>query len=316
MLDTLILGGGISGLLAAHVFGGKGTALIERGNKVGGNYLAGGLKYLRLTTNLRLLLEQLRVPWHSYFPSGALLWVNALHKHPEWMRLLTEDKRREIQKIHWKRTRGSLDGFKDTCMNDPMGEGDAEATRLDHARLLTALEESAKAKGTTIFTETDIRSVQEGWIDTNMGTMPYKRLITTLPLTASRNIFKHVSIPEVQSKLLTVARSKKLPGFLMERGALEFDYIYTPMMSLFHRISRRPDNHWELEGTGLIPEPEHHFEGEITFDNVALIPGHLVPLDTPVAWPSNILALGRFAEWDTRSTAEKSLDRLIAWSQL
>jgi glycine/D-amino acid oxidase-like deaminating enzyme len=315
----VILGGGISGLLAAHVFRGYDTTVVERGIKLGGNYTAGGLKYLRFTTNLQTVLRDTAITdWQSYFPCGALLWDDKLWPHPEWLARQHEEERLEIQRLHWKRTRGSLDGFTPTCMNDPLGGASDEAVRLDHGELLTRLEKSARDAGVNFWNGCTVQSVNKSHVDTSRGILEYDKLITTLPLTHCSGLFKDVDIPAPQYQKLTVARTKRLPLFLEERGALEFDYIYTPKMALIHRIARTYENHWDFEATGQHPEPEmmEPFrdtpDHRIHFESVQFIPGHLLPLEHPIQWPDNIIPIGRFAEWDTRSTAEKSLDKLVA----
>lgn len=323
MVKTVILGGGISGLLAAYVLRGQDTTIIEKDAKLGGSYLDGGLKYIRQTDNMSNMLDDLRVPWTLSMPHGAILVAGVLRPHPWWVKYLSHEERLAIQKHHWERTRGSLDNFTETCMNDPVGHQHM-AYNLDFRDLLESLIREVRNSCTVIEGEM-VKSVTKDCVYTSVGTLPYQRLITTLPLRVSRTLFQHVSIPDVVALPLTIAHLLLLPPALENAKrvykipgngyARPLDYIYTHDWQRAHRVSSQRMG-WDVELAGIVTHPElvePAFEGLIP-TKLVITAGHLTPLAVPVNWPNNILPLGRFAEWNTRSTVEKSLDRVIKWT--
>jgi hypothetical protein len=329
--ETIILGGGISGLLAAWVFREQSPLLIEGSHALGGNYTTGGLKYIRRTPAFEALAAQLDVPWKPYRPKGGI-FINIfdVEPYPETFRHLPAWERNEIQVRHWHRTRGTNEGFTPTCMNDPMGEGDAEAMDMDHAHLIERLSSGLRHgtvptgewRGVSVYTGTRVVSVHPKYIDVAMSpgvnvTIPYKRLITTLPLPLMSKLAPWANLPAApEARPLTVAFIQALPVYMRSQKAMEMDYIYTPHARVIHRISRVRETDgrfsWQAEAAGKrMPE---EFAQDLPDAKMVLanLPGHLLPLPKPVEWPDTIAPLGRFAEWDTRSTAEKTLDRALA----
>lgn len=320
MPKTVILGGGISGLLAAHAFRGRGTTLIERSAKLGGTYLDGGLKYIRATPAVKQLATLLGVPWRLKRQRGAVLMFGELLPHPGWMRSLKPEIRRAIQRAHWIKTRGNESGFQETCMNDPMGEGEALSIEMDHAAFMEALVGRAIAFGTTFITGANVESVitrpdSMGLVQTaTEGVFWFDKLVNTLPLGVARRVFINGKLPEAKAAPLTIVHAKSLPPWLYRLDAASFDYIYTPDWAMAHRLSRTKSG-WDVEISGSWPEPdvvETNLE-KMGSTSVTFAAGHLLQPEHPIVWSDEVLALGRFAEWNGRSTVEKSLDRLLAW---
>lgn len=335
-MRVVILGGGISGLLAAWVFREHKPIVLEAGRALGGSFNSGGLKYIRHTEAFRRLLVELEVEATVYRPRGGLLLAGGftmggeyirgtqLVDHVPYMSALPEETRLELQRRHWERTRGTLAGFKATCMNDPTGEGDAEALHFNYTALVAGITEAVEKSGGEFRLGARVTDIidphREVWCDGPAGShLAYDLLITTLPLGAMKNILAAADLPEGKVQTCTVGHisSGSLPRDLAEMGAAKYNYIYTPFNRVFHRLSRDPENpeRWQAEATGR-PDLKDFQEALGYGARVPMmltnLPGHLLPLDREPQWPAGIVPLGRFAEWDTRSTAEKTLDRAIA----
>jgi hypothetical protein len=313
-VNLVILGGGISGLLAARAFRHHRPTLIEASPTLGGSYLSGGLKYIRATRNFEALLEALAVPWEHYRPQGGLLtpwWEGApqLLDHPGAMQAMGSSERIKMQQSHWTRTRGTSLGFRETCMNDPMGEGNALALKVDHRLLMDRLSASALEHG-NVLTGVKVEEISQEWVGTSVCSYPYTHLITTLPIVLTRKLAPWLSLPIPTAKQLSVAFFTTRPSVLPPAAEL-MDYVYTPGVPYVHRISRSAGS-WQAEAAGDIPQSVIDSSvGGISHAR-SLLMGHLIPFDSEPQYPKNVAPLGRFAEWDTRSEAEKTLDRAIA----
>lgn len=330
-MNLTIIGGGISGLIAAYVFRSQRPTLLEASPNLGGTYTAGGLKYVRETPSFRFLLDDLGIPYHIYKPAGGILLGDELKFHPEHLRTLAEPERDAIQKMHWARTRGTLDGFRSTCMNDPMGEGDASALHFDHQRFMDALASASRVFGAALLTSMAVTAIRPnppglrkegGYIETAGGTHHFDRLITTIPLPLLRRLAPWMSIPETRYEMLSISVLSQVPKFL-EGTWSNLDYIYTPDIFHVHRISRpiitveprRTWGAWQAEASASTVDVTDAMIEEATQSKVMArvhVPGHLHPLPSGLTLPENVAPLGRFAEWDTRSGAEKTLERALA----
>ena len=346
-MNIVILGGGISGLLAGWVLREHRPLIIEAGPNVGGNYLAGGLKYIRATPAFRQLLGELALYYDSYQPQGAILADAAwgiggwTHPHPTWLRSLSTIQREHIQRLHWMKTRGSSEGFRTDCMNDPLGEGDAMALAVNHGELIKALAFYCRLllKRRVVAIEPDhilFESTDGDWTDAlwrsgiRSPALPYDLLITTLPLGLTARLAKWTGLPDVKPNPLTIVNVQAdgtLPWWRVA-GEHHWNYLYTPFMKKVSRLSAGSlAGRFQAEAPGEVSIAEvaadlkHVFGGldglfsPSSFGERRVIPGHLRPLDRPLLWPGNWLSLGRFAEWNPRATAEKVLDRVIEWKQ-
>lgn len=317
-MNLVILGGGISGLIAAYAFRSHRPTLIEASPTLGGSYLRGGLKYIRATPNFESMLDSLHVPWLPYQPRGGLLrtiqGVPILLDHPLALKQMPVPERLSIQKAHWSRTRGTTFGFADTCMNDPLGEGDAIALHVDHQLLINRLVSEVSAH-CHVIAGVNVKQVEPEWVVTDVGTFPYKRLITTLHMGIVNRLAPWMGLPKPESRDLSVAFFTSRPEVL-PRKADNMDYVYTPDLPVVHRISRNRGSNgatiWQAEATGDVSETEiAEAVGGQPHKRVKLA-GHLIPFGSEPQYPKNVVPLGRFAEWDTRSEAEKTLDRALA----
>lgn len=324
-MRVVILGGGISGLLAAHVLRKHKPTLLEAQPKLGGNYTAGGLKYIRRTARFEALLGELDIHRTLYQPKGVLYFDGQLHPHPSWLMEQPGWGRRAIQSAHWVKTRGLETSVSDTCMNDPAGEGADVAMRCDHALLLLNLCGSASMAGAELATGVRVEHVSSESVVCSDRMVPYDRMVTTAPLSVMSRLAPWAGLPAPKPNDLSIMD-------LEDAGmsTVQWDYMYTPTLPTISRISptHRPGKPqaYQVEAPGC-PDPRMMFNEAVeaishavggskleVMGDVRVIPGHLKPLNNPVAWPESWLPLGRFAEWEPRATAEKVLDKVSLWA--
>lgn len=327
MARIVILGGGISGLLGAWAFRHHKPVILEASGSVGGNYTAGGLKYIRATLLMRALVDVLDMRAEIYRPKGGIIVDGQLRAHPDWIMTIHPYARRDIQMWHWMKTRGERESFRDSCMNDPAGEGAALAIRLDHGDLIARLERALTRGGAKIITGAKVGMIKQDYVAWGesfiMKTAPYDRLISTLPLWLIPGLAQDVTpldIPEVTANKLSVVKF-----FNVREPTPVYDYIYTPQAPIISRISRVDGaGTWQAEAPGLHGVEEIAKDFPLDFSTTAstrvIIPGHLLPIERQPVLPTNWLMLGRYAEWDPRSTVEKVLERAaalaFAWSKI
>lgn len=326
-MRTVILGGGISGLLAAWVLRDQKPVLLEAKPEVGGAYLAGGLKYIRNTWNFRLMLKLIGVDAHQYSPCGMLLFGQRIREHPDWLLEQPPWLQRAIQASHWLKTRGggeSLQGFRSDCMNAPKTEARDKALSCDHRLLFDRLIWSLSDHNVDIRTGVRIEHVSRTMVCYSGGSEEYDRLVVTIPLAAISKLAPWAHIPSATPNKLTI----------MDVGTNvvsvpSWDYLYTPMLPCVSRIT------WTGKCLFQVEAPGDHTQSAVgMFDDTrealsvmcdgnrsslvveavkkpVVIPGHLPMLGRKIMWPKNWIPLGRFTEWNPRATAEKVLDRAV-----
>jgi len=328
-MRVVILGGGISGLIAAHVLKNKGgvdVTLIEAGDKLGGTFAAGGLKYLRATKDASDMLDALGIHYSFHLPRGAIYIDGVAKSHPECLMGMSTLDRLQIQTAHWKKTRKSLEGFRADCMNDP-GSKHNWSARCDNAVVVAALAKQAE-ESCKVHTFARVRRVDAKSVTVHDRNVPYDFLINTLPLPVLRKIVPFTvqsGIPDTSCNKLSIV---DVSGIQTD---MWWDYLYTPLASTVSRITKtspttaqleipwgKPDAPKPLDTDDLMPLLSHRSDRDMfvqeTLSEPRVLNGHLKPLPGPLVLPKNWLMLGRFAEWDPRSTAEKSLTKMIQWA--
>lgn len=328
-MKTVILGGGISGLLAAYVLRRQHPVLIEASPKLGGTYGDGGLKYIRRTALMANLLLELGVDYFNDVPRGVML-VNdersgldelpkqRVVRHPDFMLQLDPAKRRAYQMMHWVKSRGTAEGFTETCMNDPSGEAADVALVCDHTKLLSELARRAEMDGASLVTDLAAKQITPHHVVSDGIRVPYDRLITTLPLHVMSSLAPWAQLPMIRPRPLGIAT------FATVMRIPIWDYMYTPHDPKVSRVSCS-NRTYQLEFPGgwdsgdtpneaafkAMDRLREHLPGVVSKLAVTrVIPGHLSPPKLNIGFPDNWFPLGRFAQWENRMTAEKVLDRV------
>lgn len=326
MKRMVIVGGGISGLIASWVFTqvrGLSVTVVEPG-KPGGDFMSGGLKYIHKTDEMEELLRDLGVSYANYSVQGGILLHGKVEPHPGCFKGMEKDRALRIQHDHYRKTRKlEPDAFAARSMNDPEANGPRRALRCDMARVLRELIQRAP------ITKAGAVAIEPHKLIVNNGTedspLPYDYLLTTLPLWVTKKMaWFGEELPigmAVKLNLLMVEPPQKGDDYA------QWDYVYTPYTpeNLIHRISPRDGGYTlEFNGDWPAPSPEavapdqirqvnDRITSELNFlfkDGWALsdakkgLNGHLLPLPNRIDWPQNVRAIGRFAQWDPRATSD------------
>lgn len=308
--DILIVGGGVSGLVANWAFKkrrpGLNVKVLEPGLP-GGEFTSGGLKYIHKTDAMVEMFEALELPYSTYAVRGGILLRNEVRPYPQCFAELGEDESKRIQQDHYAKTRRtSPDRFAAKAMNDPAATGPRRALRCNFDDMVDALamEASIITKAAKVLA-TDRNTV----VLDDHSVVHYKHLIVTIPLWVVKRMVQFY-VPEGASMQLNVINVTPV----VDRYA-SWDYVYTPYTpaNLIHRLSPLGGG-YSCEANGAVEQKQlmddlmYLFPDGYQLDEVVpRLKGHLLPLAQRPAWPANVRPIGRFAKWDPRATTDVSL---------
>ena len=305
--DTVIIGGGMGGVVAAaHLLaeGSPSVAIIDPGNL--GASFQGGLRYLRDNPAMRALLDRWGVLHASETVKGGILSPKGrVLPYPEGVGEHLED----AQRLHYLKTRGTLDGYTGREMN--FGGGGARLN-CDLHRFI------GKVASCPRFTHYRTNAVLVSGPMVSLGNRRWvegKRIISTIPLPVLARLLQlepHEA-PTCPHRVLHVG-SLPLHGGNAALG--HFDYTYTPWLKAIHRVHPAPrKGTLEVEWNSAKgeEEPEEALSddlGRIGWAGHTLdwrtLPGHLLPVEWGTWRPeAPLYLLGRFAQWDSRMTVDK-----------
>lgn len=331
MKKLVIIGGGISGLVCAHAFSrtpGFQITIVEP-SSLGGEFLAGGLRYIHKTDQMVDLFESLDIAYSKYPIKGGIMISGKVQKHPQYMKEIPAERANRIQLDHYKKTRRSDPGYMTPrSMNEPGASKPRTALRTDFADFINRLQAVLIDRGVK-FVQGSLKSVTKtkAWLDKGctaptggvINSIPYDCMVLTIPLWLIREIADW-GIPECMAMKLNIAHVS-----LTARAYSAWDYVYTPYTpaDLIHRFS--PDEggysaemNGEFAMADLLSDLNFIFGGTFAIDSVRQgLKGHLLPLpeDTVIEWPDNVAPIGRFAKWDSRSTVDVAYADSIALSE-
>lgn len=321
--DHVILGGGMSGclialLLAAHRKG-ETIAIIEPG-QLGGGFARGGFQYLRNSEGVRAVLDAHRVDYDVQpMLGGVLTHKGRVLAYPEGL----GDHVTEAQRLHYRKTRGTLDGFVPGVMN--FGGTGGERVLCDLSRVIKKVSQAADIiqAGATVVSGPMACVGPRQWVEALTG-----RIISTVPLPVLANLLQLdlAERPKLAHETLCVAR---IPINKANGPLGHYAYTYTPWLEAIHRV--RPvvaDNQaWlELEWNATLDKEDDAPGGSVLPNaplnrdmaklgglmdslEVRTLPGHLHPVEWGTWRPNdNIRLAGRFAQWEPRMTVDQVAD--------
>ena len=309
MKRVLIIGGGISGLLANHVFKtyyrGLEVSVMEPG-KPGGEFTAGGLKYIHRTDNIAAVMGDLGMVTSNHNIRGGILLHGKVEPYPRCLSDMEPDRAARIRADHYRKTRRQEPGdFAARSMNDPEDVGVRRALRCDSHELIDKLVARAS------FVKARLDQIQPGFVTTTGGNShKYDFLVLTIPLWIIR-ASAHFHVPEGHAMRLNVANVE-----VIRDPYAKWDYVYTPYTPAdsIHRISPSGGG-YQCEVNGMMNRDKLVSDLNFIFkDGWAIesmregMKGHLLPLAERPEWPDNVAPIGRFAKWDPRSTADVAVD--------
>lgn len=313
-MHVAIVGGGVSGLLAAYVcqqYRNVSVTVYEPGPPAH-EFLAGGLKYLHRTDDTVQLLNDHNRVFTNYAVRGGILLHGKVESYPLCFGAMERDRARRVQDDHWRKTRRTEPGeHSGRSMNDPEFSGQRQALRTSLPGLVHAMVKRVHIRPERI------RRIQDGVLigDTSGQRYGFHYAIVTLPLWVSRRLVDW-PLPEATAMKLNLVKVEPLRD-----PYAKWDYVYTPYTpaDLIHRISPAGGGYscefngaW-LPGSTVINDrvaSDLNFlfpKGWVVSDTKSNLNGHLLPLAERPVWPTHIRPIGRFAKWDPRATADVTL---------
>lgn len=312
MAQVVIVGGGVSGLVASYVCAQAGhKAIILEPHALGGDFLKGGLKYVHRTPAMVRLFDDLGVPHSDYAVRGGILLRGEVRPYPKCLQKVSKQEAERIQADHFRKTRRTEPGrFGAKAMNDPAAQRlSRRAIRCDFAEFIKALGARAEIRKRSVQA---ISSVESRLLLDDGSWLPYERLISTLPLWVVREMCDFY-VPQGMAMSLNLIQVSPL----RDRFA-KWDYVYTPYTpgDAVHRLSPRDSGYsveangdWERIERKVLDDLAFLFPDGFAIDGVAKgVKGHLLDLQEQPAWPANVHPLGRFARWDPRATTDTTLE--------
>lgn len=306
---VIVAGGGMSGLVASWVMKGDADVVVLEPGKPGGEFTAGGLKYIHRTAEMEDMFQQLEVPYSTYVVRGGILLRGSMYLYPQLFDTMPKDEAHRIQQDHYRKTRQTspAEGAAAKAMNDPAAIGPRRALRCGFEDLIETLADVADIRSTGVAKVDTTRNVL---FDMEGRAHRYDFLVLTIPLWIIRKAVQFY-VPEGAAMRLNVAQVSTYRD-----GYAGFDYVYTPYTpaDTVHRFSPGGGG-YSMESNGVLDRDALKSDLAFIFPNGYVLErikeglkGHLLPLSEPVAWPDNVAPIGRFAKWDPRSTTDTALE--------
>ena len=310
--DVIIVGGGVSGLIAGYVFAARGQpATVLEPHRLGGDFLAGGLKYIHRTDAMEKLFNELLLPWSDYQVNGGIMLRGKVFPYPKCLGEFPATESQRIQADHFRKTRRTEPTkFGSKSMNDPgSAKTSRRAIRCDFEDMVKSLSGfSTIAKRGLKWIASDKNQIlldDDTWVE-------YEYLVVTIPLWVIRQMCDFY-VPQGMAMSLNLLHV--IPN--RDRYA-RWDYVYTPYTpgDAVHRFSPsgsdgytvEVNGDWERQQPGTYDDLAFLFYDGFQIKDVKVgMKGHLLELQEKPQWPENVAPLGRFAQWDPRSTTDVTL---------
>ncbi len=304
MKKVVIAGGGISGLACNYVFSQYRNVDVKVLEPVqpGGEFLAGGLKYIHRTDEVVSMFTDLGMVFSNYSVRGGIMLRGKVEQYPKCFEGMDRAEAHRIQADHYRKTRLSEPGkHSRRAMNDPASVKPRRALRCDFESMITAL--AARA----VIVPTGLQKVGVKILYLADGSiLPYDYLVLTIPLWVIRRCVDWYVPHGVAMRLNVINVQPRKDRYA------RWDYVYTPYTpeNTIHRFSVHGSG-YAMEANGDLDHNKLHgdlnfiFSGGWWIGNIkAGLKGHLLPLDQEAQWPDNVAPLGRFAKWDSRATMD------------
>lgn len=320
----MIIGGGIAGITAFTMLNrvaGVPTENIEiYTDRLGGEYLSGGLKYLKMTSKSKKFVEMIYgTDYMIKKVVGAVLVDRRVFEYPS--SLYFDDDLGNIQKKYWDKTRGKDSEFDERCMNNPWSKNSVTELKII----------PNDPKGLEDLIGNLIRMIPESSIK---YTTVDEHLLRELAGAGNKIIY---TIPifllsKYLNTTLTVKNTNKelyLERFRIDNSHADkiwWDYLYVPDKKYpFHRVSlTNTIMDFEMNNADYSIREIERFMIDYVGDffhklnsSSFKIKGQIVQdvnMDNFAnLLPKNILLLGRFAQFDKRVTWDKVIERMYRY---
>jgi hypothetical protein len=324
-MKIAIFGGGISGMTAALVLKNKlKNADVSIYTKdLGGNFGAGGLKYLKYSEYSEYFMDKC-LPEISYGivnPIGAIYHENEIYNFPLYLYNIFGGS--DIQKKYWVKTGRDINKFDSRCMNDAFN-------------FRTELSIDLLEKSLNYFIDSMVSKIQKTTkiINVNFNLELFDDVVNendiviyTLPLSLlSDRIGKKLKAEFIASNL-------NIHKYGLDECVLNkiwFDYLYVPDNDYkFHRISIDESTmslHAEVNSDDNIDKDVEKFLnenfgssyiGKIGNSNIkGQITTDIDIEEVEKVLPDNVVLLGRFAEWNKRIVWSDVVEKIVLSDKL
>lgn len=334
-MNCVILGTGVSGMVASLVLKTHGHKITAIGPD-SGDFFQGGLKYFQHSPALEFALREAGVPYVEEKVYGGIFWENQLHLYPGFLRDSENGELRLIiMMMHYLKSRGTMDGFQPTCMNDPFHDRSRSLvinpTRMaqaawDDVQLIRDMVVEVDLAGHQIWLENDLSVSGENLVEydqlfTSLLAKAFEKLTQN---TQSRETAVSCLFPDLKGGFVDLYRiGKPGDGFLWHPN---YEYIYTPLQKMISRLSvdlnqncsfvevPRPHGCNFVDISELVAEEVRQVLGrELQISYTGTIKGHIVEIDKPLEYPDGVLPIGRYAAWSSRETADIVACKVSRW---
>jgi hypothetical protein len=314
MKKIIIIGGGISGLICATVFSRRGANVtVYEPNKIGGEFLTGGLKYIQQTSIMEKFLDSVGVVWGDYNIKGGILLRGEVRKYPQFLKKLDKGDAIRVCGDHYRKTRRMEPGsFGSQAMNDPANSKSKKAIRCDFEELISVLSNNCKIVKSSLVAVVGNKAFFD-----NSTKVDFDYMVLTIPLWIIKRVTNY-EIPDSVAMKLNIAIIE-----CVRDHYAKWDYVYTPYTpaDCIHRLSPDEGN-YAVEANGDLDDESLHSDLNFLFKDGWYmkslrenLKGHLLPLDGEIKVPNNVALVGRFAAWEPRMTVDVTLERAISLSK-
>lgn len=309
-MKNFILGGGISGLLAAYY--NPSFTIITK--DVGGKLLTSSAPIIHLDVHLETekLLQELGFSTDKRDIKLGYVVDNFICGN-----ISTAIK----QKIIIKKMTDCHDLYEDLPLNTlevSLGTGSdvIQAYTVDHKAIIKVIEGKLRAEGRIVFG--DIVELDDNYVMCQNGTFAYDKLISTMPANIFYRIYngRYKLSPDFFRGIgTTMVIADRFPDSTYD----SYDQVYnSDYKTKYNRIMKSNGNYY-YEFTGRITPEEIK---QLMPKNVSIIDFSIQPLtrviSNSVADYEKIKFLGRFAEWNHRIKTEHVLEKvkriIVPWA--
>jgi len=282
MTQTLILGGGISGAVAAYYMKDALVITDKMGGQVGNKFTLGP-KLLHCTPNTARLMDDLHYPLTARTVHvGYCVEGKYVDKLPE-----------KYRAQYYAKTRGRSDPPKSAMSG---GQQVFTAWETPLSVVLSILLHSIE-KGRVVLDGIKRIDLQLKTVETaGGGTFSFDRLITTLPLPVFYKLTRTQPLREPKYQPTTFLHTADLPNGLND---LHYDYVYfvdPPIVAPYNRATRADEKNWVFEYPGTPPFAERAgTDPNIVVQRI----GQILDKEDELTFEDTdtVIGLGRYAEW-------------------